>query len=89
MTQKPQQRRGLGRGLGSLIPTAPPRPQENGTDENGATGADSAPDGNGVPRSADWIGAMGDPETPAAEAPAPVDGDLRPVEGAHLSLIHI
>ena len=23
MTQKPQQRRGLGRGLGSLIPTAP------------------------------------------------------------------
>ena len=29
MTQKPQQRRGLGRGLGSLIPTAP-RPESDG-----------------------------------------------------------
>jgi len=28
MTNKPPQRRGLGRGLGSLIPTAPPRPQQ-------------------------------------------------------------
>ena len=79
MTQKPQQRRGLGRGLGSLIPTAP-RPEESAGPEQ-----DAAPDGNGVPRSADWIGALGDPEVPAAEAPAPADGDLRPVEGAYFA----
>jgi ParB family chromosome partitioning protein len=91
MTQKPQQRRGLGRGLGSLIPTAPPRPEETRAEEkgagaNGAAEPASAPrDGNGVPRSADWIGAMGEPETPAAEAPAPADADLRPVEGAHFA----
>ncbi len=63
MTQKPQQRRGLGRGLGSLIPTAP-RPEEstpaNGTAADGA----SATDGIGVPRSADWIGAMDEPVSP-------------------------
>ena len=29
MSQKPVQRRGLGRGLGSLIPTAPPQPSES------------------------------------------------------------
>ena len=80
MTQKPQQRRGLGRGLGSLIPTAPPRHEENG-----ATEPASAADGNGVPRSPDWIGALGDPETPAAEAAAPADTELRPVEGAHFA----
>ena len=72
MTQKPQQRRGLGRGLGSLIPTAPPRPEANG-----AADPASALDGNGVPRSPDWIGAMGDPETPAAEAAVPAVTESR------------
>src|SRR5680860_1086895 len=33
MNQKPQQRRGLGRGLGSLIPTAPAPAQVQGTPE--------------------------------------------------------
>ncbi|RYU10238.1 ParB/RepB/Spo0J family partition protein [Nocardioides iriomotensis] len=39
MNQKPQQRRGLGRGLGSLIPTAPAGPPP--------AGAAGAPSGNG------------------------------------------
>jgi ParB family chromosome partitioning protein len=70
MTQKPQQRRGLGRGLGSLIPTAP-RP-EGSTPANG-TSADGAPatDGIGVPRSADWIGALDEPAGPGG---SPADG---------------
>ena len=49
MTQKPQQRRGLGRGLGSLIPTAP-RPEtgvetgeETGVESGEETGVDSSP----------------------------------------------
>ena len=49
MTQKSQQRRGLGRGLGSLIPTAPPQSEraagetaQNGS-ENGAAAAVSVP----------------------------------------------
>ncbi len=44
MTQKPQQRRGLGRGLGSLIPTAP-RPEDQGAvgaPTAGSTGTASA-----------------------------------------------
>ena len=35
MTQKPAQRRGLGRGLGSLIPTAPVRTEETGGNGHG------------------------------------------------------
>ena len=80
MTQKHQQRRGLGRGLGSLIPTAP-RPEENGAPEPAPAGAD----GTGLPHSADWIGAMGEPGTPAPEGDAPAEGDLRPVEGAYFA----
>jgi len=83
MTQKPQQRRGLGRGLGSLIPTAP-RPEESTTPQaapvdpgaptpNGS-GA-PAVDGTGVPRSADWIGAMDEPVDTATSA------TLEPVAG--------
>ncbi len=43
MTQKPQQRRGLGRGLGSLIPTAPP----SVTPESGNGGAFGTPNDAG------------------------------------------
>ena len=75
MTQKPQQRRGLGRGLGSLIPTAP-RPEEsapaNGSSPDGAVGTTGTDGmgGIGVPRSADWIGALderGEPAGPPAD----------------------
>ena len=49
MTQKPQQRRGLGRGLGSLIPTAP-RPEESTTPQAAPfdPGAPT-PNGSGAP----------------------------------------
>ena len=46
MTQKPQQRRGLGRGLGSLIPTAPREEQPAPTPD----GAGEAPAGDGAGR---------------------------------------
>ena len=97
MTQKPQQRRGLGRGLGSLIPTAP-RPEEAaGTAAPVATdGATASP---GAPRAADWIGAPGSsadgdraegspPETTDAGTTdsGTTDSDgLRPVEGAYFA----
>ncbi len=50
MSQKPQQRRGLGRGLGSLIPTGP-RPEED---------RPTGPLVTSTPASADWIGVPGD-----------------------------
>jgi len=78
MTQKPQQRRGLGRGLGSLIPTAP-RPEEStappaGPASSGGPSSDGAGAaggvGNGVPRSADWIGTLDEPGAARSGAPA-------------------
>ena len=88
MTQKPQPRRGLGRGLGSLIPTAP-RPEdasENGgpapapVETSGATGAvDGAAtvDGSGTPVVA---------AAPEAPGTPPQDGaDLQPVAGAYFA----
>src|SRR4051794_21125953 len=42
MTQKPLQRRGLGRGLGALIPTAP-RPDPAPADRASAEGGDGVP----------------------------------------------
>ena len=70
MNQKPQQRRGLGRGLGSLIPTGP-RPE---VEEN-----DAAPEGRPVstmtrPPTADWIG-VPLPHDADAEDSTQVDGD--------------
>ncbi len=93
MTQKPQPRRGLGRGLGSLIPTAPrpedasenggpaPAPVETSEVTSTSTGDGAGPgtvDGNGVPESA---------ATPAAPATVtPPDGaDLQPVAGAYFA----
>jgi ParB family chromosome partitioning protein len=56
MTQKPAQRRGLGRGLGSLIPTAPARSEESapGTPEPAVSppvpeAAHATPNGTGAP----------------------------------------
>ncbi len=91
MTQKPQQRRGLGRGLGSLIPTAP-RPEETEpsapatgvataepTGEAGA-GTEDAPT---TGRVADWIGAPG--ATGSGTEPAPTGDGLQPVVGAYFA----
>ncbi len=84
MTQKPAQRRGLGRGLGSLIPTAPPRAEESAASDQeprpaSANGDSShvAPNGSG-----EATGAV----TPGAPAPETADDTgLRPVEGAYFA----
>ena len=72
MTQKPQQRRGLGRGLGSLIPTAPRTERsEPGSDPASVPGQRIGPSsGTGGPGTADWIGVPlpGDAAGRAAEA---------------------
>ena len=76
MTQKPQQRRGLGRGLGSLIPTAP-RPEEGtGTRPPSRRTAQTA--SPGAPRAADWIGAPGSAaDDERAEGSSPGTTDTR------------
>ena len=67
MTQKPQQRRGLGRGLGSLIPTAPPR-------EEVSPGApDGGPAGNGSAGNGFATGAPGSSVAGPTSAPTPGD----------------
>jgi ParB family chromosome partitioning protein len=80
MTQKPQQRRGLGRGLGSLIPTAP-RPEVEPTPGaapvDGTTHADGTATpavggaGDGAGRAVDWIGAPASERATGAEDVAP------------------
>ena len=99
MTQKPQQRRGLGRGLGSLIPTAP-RPEETAPRTSGAAGSATGRraasagrprrrTGNGAAGSADWIGAPARRRRrPPAEArrwARRTATALRPVEGAYFA----
>jgi len=79
MTQKSQARRGLGRGLGSLIPTAP-RPEDAAEPANGSL-EDSAASTSGFPSSlsADsgaWD-AMGDSNSAASR--------LQPVHGAYFA----
>ncbi len=85
MNQKHTQRRGLGRGLGSLIPTAPPpataeeataassappAPAADGATSNGASGATAA---------------TGDGSTPS-QADGP---ELAPVDGAHFAEVPV
>lgn len=85
MTQRPQQRRGLGRGLGSLIPTAPR--EEAGAPEDGDRDGTPAPGTPGEPApSRDWA----PPTTPAGDgAGAGAAGDggrqLAPVDGAYFA----
>lgn len=88
MTQKPQPRRGLGRGLGSLIPTAP-RPEdasENGGPAAGPVQTSTGPgNGNGAgPVDRDPRDTAFTPDAP--EAPSQPDGaDLQPVAGAYFA----
>ena len=86
MNQRNPQRRGLGRGLGALIPTAPP---EEETDEAGAgastlTAAEAAASGDagaGARRHSAWAEA-----SPAAETRAAVGGS---VMGAYFAEIPV
>ncbi len=77
MSQKPVQRRGLGRGLGSLIPTAPPQPSESpdvqdvlaNESANGSPGAHAA-----APTEHGSDGATGAAPANGRVAPAEVNG---------------
>jgi ParB family chromosome partitioning protein len=79
MTHRPQQRRGLGRGLGSLIPTAP-RPEDEAGGEAGVQqGAE--PDGQHGAYPSSTPPARNGEAVPAASP----DSGLQPVEGAHFA----
>ncbi|QIK67923.1 ParB/RepB/Spo0J family partition protein [Nocardioides sp. HDW12B] len=83
------QRRGLGRGLGSLIPTAP----VNDEDTGGTTTATLAPGETAPPRQAtptDWIGRI-DPPAAEGEATASdaVETGPAPVAGAHFAELSV
>ncbi len=82
MTQKPPQRRGLGRGLGSLIPTAP---REEGVEPPGEALANGSPDGSSAP-AGDWAA----PAAPSSEGTGPArvtdpTSGLAPVAGAYFA----
>ncbi len=96
MTQKPAQRRGLGRGLGSLIPTAPPRTEEVAGSPDPQTVRPTNGDAPHEPGAGDMSGATDlggtrtgtaaptEPAVPAATA-ADDGTSLRPVEGAYFA----
>ncbi|TMQ88541.1 ParB/RepB/Spo0J family partition protein [Actinomadura soli] len=71
-----QQRRGLGKGLGALIPTAPPPPTST---EPGSAGEPGFPGGPAVP------GTSGPSGTPGPNGTASLDPALEPFAGAHFA----
>jgi ParB family transcriptional regulator, chromosome partitioning protein len=81
MTHRPQVRRGLGRGLGSLIPTAPRPEWEADTDEepgqHRAGGADGSGGLDGLDRSP-WAGGLDGLDRPEADG---LDGLDQPEAG--------
>jgi ParB family chromosome partitioning protein len=92
MSQKHQQRRGLGRGLGSLIPTAP-RPETDDVPSPEPAAGSTFPETQAA-GPADWIG--GPRAADATEAPRahteetasgsdPDGGTLQPVAGAYFA----
>jgi ParB family chromosome partitioning protein len=84
MTQKPAPRRGLGRGLGSLIPTAP-RTEGTGAASDGPAGAGPEA-GAGTAPYPGAAASTGHGEHGASEAPAgreSKDAQLAPVDGAY------
>jgi len=93
MTQKPAQRRGLGRGLGSLIPTGPAREHQAAAEEEASqpgtgvppTGAGPSEGGAASDASAPASGPAG-AELGAQQGGGP-DGQpaLRPVHGAYFA----
>ncbi len=79
MTQKPEHRRGLGRGLGSLIPTGP-RP--DATEPGSPLSAPDAPD---VPAGSAPPGVDSVPEGTEGRAGPAGDGELTAVAGAYFA----
>ena len=88
MTQKHQPRRGLGRGLGSLIPTAP-RPEDaapvDGHGDGHADGTPAAPASEST--STETMALDTTPPAPAGDNQAGPDGNghLKPVDGAYFA----
>jgi ParB family chromosome partitioning protein len=84
MNQKHTPRRGLGRGLGSLIPTAPPAPSEQPAQSAAAPTSPAADvaGSNGVPGAA----ASSVDGRMAAQADGP---ELAPVDGAHFAEVPV
>jgi ParB family chromosome partitioning protein len=101
MNQKPQQRRGLGRGLGSLIPTAPASPPAadpadlstaagNGhvSDTSGSSGSSASAVAPGSTENTGTSGTAGSPDASGTSSPVlpTADGQgLAPVAGAHFA----
>ena len=75
-----QQRRGLGRGLGSLIPTAPVPEATDGASTVAPAGEHGAPPRQATPT--DWIGRIDPPDDARADVPAP---EPAPVVGAYFA----
>ena len=97
MSNKPVPRRGLGRGLGSLIPTAPPpapasseptESQEYADQPGRHTGPETTASGTDTPASANGTGPAPSPASPAEPASGPVSGpasEPAPVAGAYFA----
>lgn len=82
-------RRGLGRGLGSLIPSGPPaptaRPDVNSGDRDVDIAASGANSGSVDPGSTGSLTGAQSPDSPSAA----VDGGLAPVDGAYFAEIPV
>jgi ParB family transcriptional regulator, chromosome partitioning protein len=81
MNQKPQQRRGLGRGLGSLIPTAPTHHEPAPGQQDGPT----LVPGNGTGGHADLPASDVAPGSASAEPAAEPASELTAVAGAYFA----
>ncbi|MDX5400407.1 MAG: ParB/RepB/Spo0J family partition protein, partial [Actinomycetes bacterium] len=90
MTQhRPGQRRGLGRGLGSLIPTAPPAAQST-TERTEPDAPGAGTDGPvGAPSSEGSVDDQPSAAAPSATAPGPDLDGLAPVEGAYFAEVPV
>jgi ParB family chromosome partitioning protein len=91
---RPLQRRGLGRGLGSLIPTAPTPTATQDTDGSRADGAPAGGAGPvGAPASTPAAsrsdGADGHPSTPPAPDGSAAPDGLAPVDGAYFAEVPV
>ncbi|HET7357682.1 MAG TPA: ParB/RepB/Spo0J family partition protein [Nocardioidaceae bacterium] len=101
MTQKSAQRRGLGRGLGSLIPTGPAREQQpaapeqeasqSGTGSAAVAGPSATGSGPGSPEGASPAGAERGGAERGGDRSAEPDGQpgLQPVHGAYFAELRV
>ncbi|HEX6517188.1 MAG TPA: ParB/RepB/Spo0J family partition protein [Nocardioidaceae bacterium] len=105
MNQKAQQRRGLGRGLGSLIPTGPAHRPEGAPEQPGErtgpdAGAPRSPDTGGFPVRQDDAGSdqrgagseqrdLGPQQDTTTTTGGPESPELTPVDGAYFAELRV